>query len=73
MILLVNAMNASAAIFDALSEVDSKFAKIADKEYESVSTDVKKWFKKLNVSFGCYRIGSCCSWLYFVTERREKS
>ncbi|KAF9474248.1 hypothetical protein BDN70DRAFT_885035 [Pholiota conissans] len=44
----VNAMNASAAIFDALSEVDSRFAKIADKEYESVSTDVKKWFKKLN-------------------------
>lgn len=44
-----NAMNASASIFEALSDVDSKFSKIADKEYDVVSTEVKKWFKKLAV------------------------
>ncbi|KIK63027.1 hypothetical protein GYMLUDRAFT_41329 [Collybiopsis luxurians FD-317 M1] len=42
-----NALNASAAIFEVLSEVDTKFAKLADKEYDGVSGDVKKWFKKL--------------------------
>ncbi|KAJ7756485.1 hypothetical protein DFH07DRAFT_820739 [Mycena maculata] len=42
-----NAMIASATIFDALSDVDSKFAKIADKEYDAISAEVKKWFKKL--------------------------
>ncbi|KAK7033167.1 hypothetical protein R3P38DRAFT_2921141 [Favolaschia claudopus] len=42
-----NAMNASATIFDSLSEIDSKFAKIADKEYDGISAEVKKWFKKL--------------------------
>jgi hypothetical protein len=43
-------MNASAAIFDALSDIDAKFAKITDKEYDGISTEVKKWFKKLAVS-----------------------
>ncbi|KAJ7158711.1 hypothetical protein C8R46DRAFT_1178136 [Mycena filopes] len=42
-----NAMIASATIFDALSDIDSKFAKIADKEYDGISAEVKKWFKKL--------------------------
>ncbi|KAF7374846.1 hypothetical protein MSAN_00370600 [Mycena sanguinolenta] len=42
-----NAMNTSATIFDALSDVDTKFAKIADKEYDGISAEVKKWFKKL--------------------------
>ncbi|KAF7312366.1 hypothetical protein MIND_00249900 [Mycena indigotica] len=42
-----NAMNASATIFEALSDIDSKFAKIADKEYDVISGEVKKWFKKL--------------------------
>ncbi|KAF8910676.1 hypothetical protein CPB84DRAFT_1646080, partial [Gymnopilus junonius] len=42
-----NAMNASANIFEALSDIDSKFSKVADKEYDSVSSEVKKWFKKL--------------------------
>jgi hypothetical protein len=44
-----NAMNASAHIFEALSDVDSKFAKIVDKEYDLISAEVKKWFKKLAV------------------------
>ncbi|RDB25837.1 hypothetical protein Hypma_006620 [Hypsizygus marmoreus] len=42
-----NAMNASAAIFEASSDIDSKFAKVADKEYDAISAEVKKWFKKL--------------------------
>ena len=45
-----NALNASATIFEAMAEVDSKFAKYADKECDSVSAEVKKWFKKLAVS-----------------------
>ncbi|OBZ72236.1 hypothetical protein A0H81_07444 [Grifola frondosa] len=43
-----NALNTSATIFEALSEVDSKFAKFADKECDGISTEVKKWFKKLS-------------------------
>ncbi|TFK47745.1 hypothetical protein OE88DRAFT_1665358 [Heliocybe sulcata] len=42
-----NALNASAAIFEALSDVDAKFAKVADKECDGLSNEVKKWFKKL--------------------------
>ncbi|KAH9848468.1 hypothetical protein C2E23DRAFT_786021 [Lenzites betulinus] len=42
-----NALNASATIFESMSEVDAKFAKFADKECDSVSAEVKKWFKKL--------------------------
>ncbi|KAK0469668.1 uncharacterized protein EV420DRAFT_55600 [Desarmillaria tabescens] len=42
-----NALGASANIFEALSDIDAKFAKIADKEYEGISTEVRKWFKKL--------------------------
>ena len=34
-----------------MAEVDSKFAKYADKECDSVSAEVKKWFKKLAVSY----------------------
>lgn len=43
-------MSASAAIFEASSDIDSKFAKIVDKEYDGISVEVKKWFKKLAVS-----------------------
>ncbi|KAH9481393.1 hypothetical protein JR316_0005919 [Psilocybe cubensis] len=42
-----NAMNASASIYDSLSDIDSKFSRIADKEYDLISAEVKKWFKKL--------------------------
>ncbi|KAJ3753607.1 hypothetical protein EV360DRAFT_53188 [Lentinula raphanica] len=42
-----NALNTTATIFEALSEVDQKFSKLVDKEYDGVSGDVKKWFKKL--------------------------
>ncbi|KAG1754090.1 hypothetical protein EDD22DRAFT_913709 [Suillus occidentalis] len=42
-----NALNASASIFDILSDVDAKFAKMADKECCSISSEAKKWFQKL--------------------------
>ncbi|KAL7279416.1 hypothetical protein ACG7TL_007258 [Trametes sanguinea] len=45
-----NALSASAAIFEAMAEVDAKFAKYADKECDAVSAEVKKWFRKLAVS-----------------------
>lgn len=54
---LANALNASATIFETLSDVDSKFAKLADKEYDGVSSDVKKWFKKLAVRVCLGRLG----------------
>ncbi|KAI0788129.1 hypothetical protein C8Q74DRAFT_1366891 [Fomes fomentarius] len=42
-----HALNATASIFEAMAEVDSKFVKLADKECDGVSAEVKKWFKKL--------------------------
>ena len=47
---LANAFNGSAAVFEALLAVDTKYTKFADKEYDSISTEVKKSFKKLGVS-----------------------
>ena len=44
-----NAFSSSASLFDALSEIDSKFAKITDKECDAVTGEVRKWFKKLAV------------------------
>ena len=46
---LANTLQTSATIFEALSDIDSKFAKVVDKEYDHVSNEVKKWFKKLAV------------------------
>ncbi|KAG5637141.1 hypothetical protein H0H81_005625 [Sphagnurus paluster] len=43
-----NAMNASAIVFELSADIDSKFAKIADKEYDTIGSEVKKWFKKLS-------------------------
>ncbi|KAG1841675.1 hypothetical protein DFJ58DRAFT_807839 [Suillus subalutaceus] len=42
-----NALNVSASIFDVLSDIDAKFARIADKECGSISSEMKKWSKKL--------------------------
>lgn len=46
---LASAFSASASIFEASTDVDSKYAKIVDKEYDTISNEVKKWFKKLAV------------------------
>ncbi|PVF95848.1 hypothetical protein CPB86DRAFT_816887 [Serendipita vermifera] len=37
----------SASIFDAVSEVDSKYSKLVEREYESCTQELKKWLKKL--------------------------
>ncbi|KAF7979111.1 hypothetical protein HWV62_43319 [Athelia sp. TMB] len=42
-----NALIASANIFDVMADIDAKFSKIADKECDAISSEVKKWFKKL--------------------------
>lgn len=42
-----NALNVSAHIFDVLSDIDAKFAKIADRECGTISSEVTKWFGKL--------------------------
>ncbi|KAG8736936.1 hypothetical protein FRC10_008709 [Ceratobasidium sp. 414] len=42
-----NAMQASAALFEAIGEVDGKLAKLAEKEYDHVSSEVRKHFKKM--------------------------
>ncbi|TFY62184.1 hypothetical protein EVJ58_g4025 [Rhodofomes roseus] len=42
-----NALSVSATIFDTLCEVDAKFVKLADKECDAISAEIKKWFKKL--------------------------
>ena len=46
---LANVLNTSATIFETMSDVDSRFVKLADKECDSLSAEVKKWFKKLAV------------------------
>ncbi|TFY71152.1 hypothetical protein EVG20_g1861, partial [Dentipellis fragilis] len=42
-----NAFSAAASVFEVLSDVDAKYAKLVDKECDSVSSEVRKWFKKL--------------------------
>lgn len=46
---VVSAMTGVAGVFEAIAEVDTKFMRIADKECEGVTADLKKWFKKLAV------------------------
>lgn len=48
-----NALNASASMFEVKSDIDMKFGKIADKEYDTINADVKKWFKNLAVCLCC--------------------
>jgi hypothetical protein len=43
-------MQASAILFEALGEVDGKLAKLAEKEYDHLSAEVRKHFKKMAVS-----------------------
>lgn len=45
-----NALSAAALVLEALAEVDARFVKVADKECDAASSDLKKWFKKLAVS-----------------------
>ena len=47
----VNALNAAALIFETLSDIDNKFSRLLDKECDGLSNDLRKWFKKLAVSY----------------------
>ena len=69
LVTLANALNSSATIFETLSDIDAKFAKLMDKEYDSISAEVKKWFKKLAVRI--YVVLDVRFYPFFVTERRE--
>jgi hypothetical protein len=40
----------TSGVFEALSDVDVKFAKIAGRESENIGNELRKWFKKLAVS-----------------------
>lgn len=51
-----NVLSGCAMIFEALSDVDVKYSKFADREYDAVSTEIKKWFKKLSVSLCISRV-----------------
>lgn len=42
-----NVLSGCATIFEALAETEGKRSKLADKEYDAVSSEIKKWFKKL--------------------------
>ncbi|KAG9033349.1 hypothetical protein FRB95_014891 [Tulasnella sp. JGI-2019a] len=42
-----NAFMSAAAMFEILAELDGKFSKVCDREYEGMSQELKKWFKKL--------------------------
>jgi hypothetical protein len=59
---VANALAGSATVFDALFEVDTKYTKFADKEYDAISAEVKKWFKKLVVSAKRPRIRPLIDW-----------
>lgn len=48
---IVNAFAAAASTFEVLSEVDTKYGKVAEREYEGLSAELKKWFKKMAVGF----------------------
>ncbi|KAG8934757.1 hypothetical protein FRC01_000438 [Tulasnella sp. 417] len=43
-----NTFSAAATIFEGVGEVQAKFAKICEREYEALSSELKKWFKKMN-------------------------
>ncbi|KAG9314961.1 folate-sensitive fragile site protein Fra10Ac1-domain-containing protein [Chiua virens] len=45
--LSANALSVTSVILEVLADVDGKFAKMAVKESHTVSSEVKKWFKKL--------------------------
>ena len=62
-------LNASAIIFETRVEVDAKFAKFADNQFDDISKEVNKWFKRLAVSVGLTSAfdlqSDCC-------DRRER-
>ena len=67
-----NAFNASASVFEVLSDVDVKFSKFVDKECDVINGEVKKWFKKLAVRRKHTVPSLCCGAdVFSLIERRE--
>ena len=64
-------MLASANIFESLSDIDSKFSKVIDREYELISNEVKKWFKKLSVRWPSHKFGNNLLIVLCLLERRK--
>lgn len=54
---LANTLSAAALILDAAGEVDLKYSKTVEREYEASMNELKKWVKKLKVR----RVLSACS------------
>lgn len=44
-----NVFLACSLIFDSVNEVDAKYSKLVEREYESCNQELKKWLKKLKV------------------------
>ncbi|KAG8799098.1 hypothetical protein FRC17_007225, partial [Serendipita sp. 399] len=42
-----NVLSTSSLIFDSVSDVDSKYSKLVEREYETCAQEFKKWTKKL--------------------------
>lgn len=47
----MNALTLVSGLLESFSEAETRFVKVADKECEGVSGELKKWFKKLAVRF----------------------
>ena len=68
-----NALNASAVVFENVYDVDNKFAKFIDRECEAISSEVKKWFKKLAVRLFPFDPPHFITRQFHSTERGETS
>jgi len=68
-----NTLSAAALILDAAGEVDLKFSKTVEREYEASMNELKKWVKKLKVR----RVLSACSGssntCVIVEQKEDKS
>jgi hypothetical protein len=64
-------MSVTATIFETMSEIDTKFAKLADREYDGITGEVKKWFKKLAVSSPLY--GNLFASLFLISPHQLRS
>ncbi|KAG8906838.1 hypothetical protein FRB99_006013 [Tulasnella sp. 403] len=44
---VANAFASAGAMFEILADVDGKFSRVCEREYEGLSAELKKWFKKM--------------------------
>lgn len=48
-------------MFDILAGLDEKFSKVCEREYDGISQELKKWFKKLTVCVQPAMVTDCCA------------